>query len=42
MDNLQLIIDKIKQDKELYLDGYKESALKRRLERRMQFDGAKE
>lgn len=37
---LSLLIDKIKRDKGLDLSGYKESTLTRRIERRMQFDGA--
>lgn len=37
---LSLLINKIKRDKGLDLSGYKESTLTRRIERRMQFDGA--
>lgn len=37
---ISLLIDKIKRDKGLDLSGYKESTLTRRIERRMQFDGA--
>lgn len=38
--DLQLIIDKIKRDKGLDLSGYKESTLRRRIERRLEFDDA--
>lgn len=40
-DDIRLIIDKIKRDKGFDLSGYRESTLSRRIERRMQFDGAK-
>ncbi|MFH1287719.1 MAG: protein-glutamate O-methyltransferase CheR [bacterium] len=40
MNDLELIVDKIKRDKGFDLSGYKESTLSRRIERRFQFDGA--
>ncbi len=38
--DIKLLIDKIKRDKGLDLCGYRDSTLIRRIERRMQFDGA--
>ncbi|MBU1147143.1 MAG: protein-glutamate O-methyltransferase CheR [Candidatus Omnitrophica bacterium] len=40
MNNLGLLVEKIKRDKGFDLSGYKESTLTRRIERRIRFDGA--